>query len=130
MDYCRVKIMLHHPFVSWDDLSTIDGVVYESFTDAFRLCKAIHNHPRDYYTDPPRQDENNSDESGNEEECMVPLQPDLAEFWLFTHRHPSREDLADSIYDLGTCNIGRSYNRSVHVNCYRYQWIFRRKSQL
>jgi ATP-dependent DNA helicase PIF1 len=30
-DYCRVRLMLHHPFVDWDDLLMVDNHVYGSY---------------------------------------------------------------------------------------------------
>jgi hypothetical protein len=38
-DYCRVKLMLHHPFEEWDDLLKVDGEVYGSYADAFSVCR-------------------------------------------------------------------------------------------
>ena len=38
-DYCRVKLMLHHPFIDWDDLLSVDGQVYDSYVDAFHACE-------------------------------------------------------------------------------------------
>jgi hypothetical protein len=50
-DYCRVKLILHHPFVDWDDLLSVDGQVYDSYVDAFHACEQWHIHPEDFYTD-------------------------------------------------------------------------------
>src|SRR3981081_2558722 len=44
-DYCRVKLMLHHPFVDWRDLLSVDGQVYSSYIDAFQACNQSHSHP-------------------------------------------------------------------------------------
>jgi ATP-dependent DNA helicase PIF1 len=38
-DYCRMRLMLHHPFVDWDDLLSVDGQVYTTYVDAF--CASI-----------------------------------------------------------------------------------------
>jgi hypothetical protein len=34
-DYCRVKLMLHHPFTDWADLLLVDGQAYNSYIEAF-----------------------------------------------------------------------------------------------
>jgi hypothetical protein len=117
--------MLHHPFVVPDDLLTVDGIEYRLFTDAFEICCASHNHPSDFYTDPPREgDDESNDESeeGGEEEGPAPdgIEQPLADFEAFARRRPGRElDLADPLDTLGAREIDRSYNWSVHVG----RWI-------
>ena len=44
-DYCRVRLMLHHSFVDWDDLLSVNGQVYDSYVDAFYACEQRHVHP-------------------------------------------------------------------------------------
>ena len=34
-DYCRVKLMLHHPFTDWPDLLPVENETYESYIEAF-----------------------------------------------------------------------------------------------
>jgi hypothetical protein len=43
--------MLHHPFVDWDDLLSVDGQVYPLYVDAFRTCTQKHEHPEVFYMD-------------------------------------------------------------------------------
>ena len=43
-DYCRVKLMLHHPFVDWIDLLSVDGQAYELYIDAFQACRHSYTH--------------------------------------------------------------------------------------
>jgi hypothetical protein len=33
--------MLHHPFVDWTDLLSVDGQVYGSYIEAFRACTQL-----------------------------------------------------------------------------------------
>jgi hypothetical protein len=47
-DNYRVKLMLHHPFTEYDNLLTVDGTTYDSYTAAFRACKGSHSHSPDY----------------------------------------------------------------------------------
>lgn len=51
-DFCRVKLMLHHSFVAWQDLLSVDGLAYASYVDAFRVCLRLYTHPSNFYTDP------------------------------------------------------------------------------
>jgi ATP-dependent exoDNAse (exonuclease V) alpha subunit len=97
--------MLHHPFVTLDDLLTVDGSAYGSFADAFQICRASHSHPSDFYTDPPRDGDDESDTGGEEEE-LAPggIEQPLADFEAFARRRPGRD---------------RSYNWSVHIG----RWI-------
>jgi ATP-dependent DNA helicase PIF1 len=34
-DYCRVKLMLHHPFTDWLDFLTVEDEIYGSYIEAF-----------------------------------------------------------------------------------------------
>jgi hypothetical protein len=43
--------MLHHLFVDWDDLLSVDGQVYDSYVDAFHAYEQQHVHPEDFYID-------------------------------------------------------------------------------
>ena len=73
-DYCHVRLMLHHPFVGWDDLLSVNGQVYATYVDAFRACIRQHIHPEDFYTDVEASGElvsdsdTNSDDSSHEDE--------------------------------------------------------------
>jgi hypothetical protein len=40
-DYCRVRLMLHHPFEQVTDLLQVDGDDYESYIDAFDICREV-----------------------------------------------------------------------------------------
>jgi hypothetical protein len=49
-DYCRAKMMLHHPFVSTkleDLLQADDGTIFSSWQDAYKHCRLNHQHPFD-----------------------------------------------------------------------------------
>src|ERR1700736_4248264 len=51
-DFCRIKLMLHHPFDHVEELLSVDDVVYSSYREAYTACRQHHSHPDDYYTDP------------------------------------------------------------------------------
>jgi ATP-dependent DNA helicase PIF1 len=120
-DYCRVKLMLHHPFVVWEDLLTVDGIEYGSFTDAFYICHTSHTHPLDFYTDPPREADHESDEESEEEEPDIDgIEQPLADFEAFARRRPGCElDFTDRLDTLETRDIDRLYNWSGHIG----RWI-------
>jgi hypothetical protein len=123
-DYCSVKLILHHPFIDWEDLLSVDGQIYESHIHAFQACTQSHTHPDDFYMDPmdPEAECSNFGNESDDEHSDDP-QPDeerpLADFEAFTHRRPqedfTRVDFLDS---LGTREMDRSYDWSVHVGRY------------
>ncbi|KAG7009693.1 ATP-dependent DNA helicase [Physcia stellaris] len=41
-NYCRAKLMLHHPFREIEDLKIVDGVTYETWHDAYQACRDNH----------------------------------------------------------------------------------------
>lgn len=113
--------MLHHPFVVCEDLLTVDGIEYGSLIDAFHICRTSHNHPLDFYTDPPRERDDESDEASEDEERETDgIEQPLADFEAFARRRPGRElDCTDLLDTLGTREIDRSYNWSIHSG----RWI-------
>src|ERR1700712_2768795 len=116
-DYCRVRLMLHHPFVVSEDLLTVDGIRCESYADAFNICHASHHHPPDFYTDLPREGEDESDEESEDAERDADeMEQPLADFEAFARRRPGRElDLADPLDTLGSRETDRAYDWSIHV---------------
>ncbi len=114
-DYCRVKLMLHHPFVVPEDLLTVDGIRYGSFTDAFEVCCTSHNHPLDFYTDPPREGDDESDDESDQDLDTDGIEQPLADFEAFARRRPGCElDLTDPLDTLGTREIDRLYDWSIY----------------
>ncbi|EFY94197.1 ATP-dependent DNA helicase PIF1 [Metarhizium robertsii ARSEF 23] len=125
-DYCRVRLMLHHPFVDWDDLLMVDGRVYGSYIDVFRAClrshtrpcRRSHAHPEDFYTDPDPESGASDTESDEDSEEQAEDHP-LADFEAFARRRPhedfTRVDLLDS---LGSREMDRDYDWSSHVGRY------------
>jgi ATP-dependent DNA helicase PIF1 len=111
-DYCRVKLMLHHPFRQPTDLLSFDGCDYGSYVDAFHACWQLHTHPDDFYTDPVADDDTDSD---NESVCTDYSDGPLADFEVFARRRP-RDDLTCSFTDdLGSRDLDRIYDWSSHV---------------
>ena len=120
-DYCRVKLMLHHPFTAWEDLLSVEGQVYESYVEAFRACQHSHTHPHDFYTDPEADDEAEESDSDDESDDDPEEQAEhpLADFEAFARRRPqddfTRMDYLDS---LGSREMDCNYNWSPHVRQY------------
>jgi hypothetical protein len=111
--------MLHHPFVDYADLLTVDGQVYGSYIEAFRACHCSHTHPQDFYTDPEPESEASDSESNEDLEEQAEEDYPLADFEAFARRRPQEDftciDLLDS---LGTREIDRDYDWSPHVSRY------------
>ncbi|KID81125.1 ATP-dependent DNA helicase PIF1 [Metarhizium guizhouense ARSEF 977] len=118
-DYCRVRLMLHHPFVDYADLFTVDGQHYESYNEAFQACRRSHAHPQDFYTDPEPDPEASDSESDEDPEEQAEGDHPLADFEAFARRRPqedfTRIDLLDS---LGVREMDRDYDWSLHVGRY------------
>ena len=110
--------MLHHPFVDWEDLLSVDGQTYGSYVDAFQACRQSHTHPQDFYTDPEPECPD-SDSESDEDPGEDPDEYPLADFEAFARRRPqedfTRMDLLDG---LGGREIDRLYDWSAHVGRY------------
>jgi ATP-dependent DNA helicase PIF1 len=92
-DYCRVRLILHHPFIDITELLEFDGHSYDSYTDAFQACSLSHTHPEDYYTDPK---ESNEDREAVESdpESDTDIEDDLTvpvDFEALSRRNPNRD---------------------------------------
>ena len=114
-DYCRVRLMLHHPFQQVTDLLSFGGCNYGSHTDAFYACRRLHMHPDDFYTDPTA---NNQDTESEEDESVYNESDNepLADFEVFARRRPGNDDLICSLADdLGSRILDRVYDWTSHV---------------
>jgi ATP-dependent DNA helicase PIF1 len=114
-DYCRVRLMLHHPFERVTDLLSFDRCDYGSYTDAFRACTRLHTHPDDFYTDPVANDQD-TDSEDDESVCDESDNGPLADFEVFARRRPGNDDLTCSFTDnLGSRDLDRAYDWTSHV---------------
>ena len=114
-DYCRVRLMLHHPFTSTSDLLSFDGRQFDSYAEAFAACRAAHSHPADYYDDPDVPEDSDSDE----EPDVEPEEDQIADFEAFARRRPG-DDLTTDVPmgDLGMRDLDRAYDWSPYVGKY------------
>ncbi|PVH71138.1 hypothetical protein DL98DRAFT_398523, partial [Cadophora sp. DSE1049] len=116
-DYCRVKLMLHHPFTGWADLLSVDNQAYSSYIDAFQACKRLHTHSQDFYTNPEAEpsESGESEEDEPEPEDNYPL----ADFELLARRRPHEHlTRVESFEGLGDREIDRQYDWSAHIGRY------------
>ncbi len=121
-DFCRVKLMLHHPFVHVDELLSVNGVAYSSYQEAFTACCQHHSHPEDYYVDPePDAEESNNSDNDN----LDDIEPDpeveapLADFEAYARRRPNHDlGQLDGLDGLGTRHLDRAYDWGPHVGKY------------
>jgi non-ribosomal peptide synthetase component F len=107
--------MLHHPFIEWVDLLTIDGQVYSSYIEAFQACDRSHSHQPDFYTDPAPEYSDSEEDSDIEEESE-PEYP-LDDFELLARRRP-QEDFTRIPNGLNERDLDRRYNWAVHIGQY------------
>ena len=103
--------MIHHLFVDYTDLFTVDGQVYGSYIEAFRVCNRLHTHLHDFYTDPEPDSGVLDGESDVDPEGQAENDHPLADFEAFAYRRP-QEDLThvDLLDSLGTREIDYNYN--------------------
>jgi hypothetical protein len=114
-DYCRVRLMLHHPFTDVTDLLTVDESEYGSYRDAFLACRDAHTHPDDFYTD-PEPDEDATDSDDDESVRDDGEDGPLADFEVLARRRPDNADLTCSFTgDLGRRELDRVYDWTSHV---------------
>lgn len=114
-DYCRVRLMLHHPFQQLTDLLSFDGCDYGSYPDAFYAYQRLHTHPDDFYTDPATDDQ----DTDSEDDELIPdegIDEPLADFEAFARRRPGNHDLTCSpTDDLGSRELDCAYDWTSHV---------------
>ena len=81
-DYCRVRLMLHHPFGCPTDLLSFDGHHYDSYATAFYAYVRLYTHLDDYYTDVIPDDPDAVESEYEESDCGKCNGP-LADFEAF-----------------------------------------------
>jgi ATP-dependent DNA helicase PIF1 len=114
-DYCRVRLMLHHPFERLTDVLSFDGSDYGSYTDAFRACRRLHTHLDDFYTDLEADGQDTDSDDGDSVRNASDTEP-LADFEIFARRRPCNDDLTCSFTDdLGSRELDRAYDWTSHV---------------
>ena len=112
-DYCRVKLMLNHPFKEVEDLKS----GYETFTEAWqRVChrQPGHEHPEDHFNAPLEAPDDEFEEFEDEDIAPTPLQG----HWEDLAAQRPGGDNAIRIEDpdlLGHRDVDRSYDWSRHV---------------
>jgi hypothetical protein len=110
--------MLHHSFVSWNNLLTVDNNVYGSFPDVFRAYQANYTHLLNCYTDLSKKDKSDEEEDKDEDKDNVTdtdndaIQAPLADFEAFACRRPGNNNdlLNDPLDALGTREIDCTYD--------------------
>lgn len=126
-DYCRVKMMLHHPFTELSDLLKIDGEQYGSFTDAYSHCCYYHigekAHVEEDFYDPIEKSlakdsgEEVQDDENDWEQLLRNEPEDLRSNWEVLANRSHRNDLTiiENIDALGDRSIDRNYDWNTHV---------------
>lgn len=129
-DYCRVKMMLSHPFENMEDLLGVDGFQAETFQEAYQICCDNHTHGDDLY-DELHVDDDDAGSDGNEDdfEDIKPSQPTppvlLADFETYGLANPGNDlTRAEDRDDLGDRDADRQYDWSRHVGKYNIDTSF------
>jgi len=128
-DYCRVKMMLSHPFENVEDLLEVDGVQAETFQEAYELCCDNHAHGDDLYDELDVDDDEPEPDADDEFEDVNPSQPTppapLADFETYGLARPG-DDLTriEDSDNLGERDSDREYDWSRHVGKYNIDPLF------
>ena len=115
-DFCRVKMMLHHPFTDILDLAVnIDGKT--SFAAAYQVCKAFHTHEPDYLD---LDDEDTDASEDEDEELSAAEEGEMVQDWeVLAGRHPQNDAArVEDPDNLGERDLDRSYDWSIHAGIY------------
>ena len=98
-NYCRVKLMLHHPFVDLSDLQIPNAVGELSYVKAYDVCCRNHDHPRDPIDvrdeEARRKEQHPEEEEGSE-----------ADFELLSEHDDAGVDPQDAWTELAARNGG------------------------
>jgi hypothetical protein len=108
-----VRLILHHPFVDWDDLLSVDSQVYIIYIDAFHACTQHHIYLKDFYMDIKELGELGSDSDTNSDDSSDEGEGDnypLADFEIFAHWRSQ-----DDFFYVDTSE-GLSYQDINHIS--------------
>ncbi|KAF5578398.1 ATP-dependent DNA helicase PIF1 [Fusarium pseudoanthophilum] len=75
-DFARVKLMMHHPHVNFDELLTVEDTMFDTYQEAYQHCRLVHHgaHPDDYLSTPQLTLEEEEFEDDPDEEDEIPEQ--------------------------------------------------------
>ena len=116
-DYCRVKLMLHHPFTNPMDLRMPDDDGVLSYAFAYQVCRRECGHPRDpldTLAESRREQENqrNSDSEFDSEQEDEEPEPELQAEWTewAARNGRSRGGADEDLPDFGTRDIDLQFD--------------------
>lgn len=115
--YCRVKLMLNHPFRQVSDLLLVQdvgehGTQCTTYAEAYSPCQAYHSdHPSDHYNeDLTARDDDEFEDAPHEEEEQGRSWEDIAAEQAAAEETETRS--------LGSRDIDRNHDWSPHVGRY------------
>jgi len=128
-DYCRVKMILSHPFENVEDLLEVDGLQAETFQEAYELCCDNHTHRDDLYDELDVDDDEPEPDADDEFEDVNQSQPTppapLADFETYGLARPGNDlTRIEDGDNLGERDSDREYDWSRHVGKYNIDPLF------
>jgi hypothetical protein len=136
VEYCRIKILLHHPFYDMPELQTlkVDGQPVGSWEEAYRRCHDNHQHEDDFLDDFDEPDEPDDDEDLEEPDPNQGDEGGVAEVGaaeLLAGRNPRIERNEDLDCDLQIRPFDLAYDWAAHAGLYEVfdNWLAEMKSQ-
>jgi hypothetical protein len=116
-DFCRVKLTLNHPHQRYEDLLTVEGVQFDSYTDAYARCCQLHDRhgDQDYYGDVVTEAQPDEfEEEYHDEETALGEWEDLA------RELPNKPLETEDVDLLGNRNLDLAYDWTPHVGKFDY----------
>ncbi|KID59396.1 ATP-dependent DNA helicase PIF1, partial [Metarhizium hybridum] len=122
-DYCRVEMMLSHPFEKVEDVLEVDGFQAETYQEAYELCCDSHNHADDLYDELDVDDDDTEFDADEEFQDVNPSRPTppapLADFETYGLAHPGNDlTRVEDGDNLGERDSDRQYDWRHHVGKY------------
>jgi ATP-dependent DNA helicase PIF1 len=135
--YCRVKILLHHPFYGMPELETlqVDSQPVGSWVEAYRRCRDNHQHEDDFLDELDEPDEPDDDEDLEEANLNQGDEGGVAEVGaaeLLAGRNPRMDRTEeDPDRDLGLRPSDLVYDWATHEGLYEVfnSWLAEMRSQ-
>jgi hypothetical protein len=135
-EYCRVKILLHHPFYDMPGLETlqVDDQPVGSWEEAYRRCCDNHQHEDDFLDEPDEPDEPDDDEDLEEADQIQGDDgrvPEVGVAELLAGRNPRIVSNEDPDQDLGIRPSDLAYDWAAHAGLYEVSdnWLAGMKTQ-
>ncbi|KAF4993680.1 hypothetical protein FDECE_13356 [Fusarium decemcellulare] len=115
--YCRVKLMLHHPHTDHNELLTVEDETFSTYSVAYNRCRRVHQdaHPDDYYgylEDPLEPEDDLGSDLEEEDEIQAEEWQEIAAML------PQDELDTEDVDPLGNRPVDLAFNGDAFIGKY------------